>query len=60
MGNEKEIVEICTKLLCRVFVTTKLAAEIKSYDAAMQAINQSLKDLDYVDLMLIHSPQPWA
>lgn len=57
---KRELWKLCTKLLCHVFVTTKLAAEIKSYDAAMQAINQSLKDLDYVDLMLIHSPQPWA
>lgn len=45
-----------------VFITTKLAAEIKSYDAARLAINVSLQKmgLEYVDLMLIHSPQPWA
>lgn len=45
-----------------LFVTTKLAAEIKSYDEAVAAIDESLKamDLDYIDLMIIHSPQPWA
>ena len=44
-----------------LFVSTKLAAEIKSYDAAVDAIDGSLAalGLDYVDLMLIHSPQPW-
>lgn len=45
-----------------VFVTTKLAAESKSYDDARQRIDSSLAalGLDHVDLMLIHSPQPWA
>lgn len=45
-----------------IFVTTKLAAEIKSYDEAVKAINESLEKagLDYFDLMIIHSPQPWS
>jgi len=44
-----------------LFVTTKLAAEIKDYDGAVKAIDGSLMKagLDYFDLMLIHSPQPW-
>lgn len=44
-----------------LFITTKLAAEIKSYDAAVEAIDQSLETmgLDYLDLMIIHSPRPW-
>ncbi|WP_318244716.1 aldo/keto reductase [Microbacterium pullorum] len=44
-----------------LFVSTKLAAEIKEYDAAVTAIDRSLATLDvgYIDLMLIHSPQPW-
>ncbi|WP_440713912.1 aldo/keto reductase [Gordonia sp. FQ] len=44
-----------------VFLSTKLAAEIKDYDGAVAAIDGSLAmlGLDYVDLMLIHSPQPW-
>ncbi|MYL70531.1 aldo/keto reductase [Halobacillus litoralis] len=44
-----------------LFITTKLAAEVKSYDEAVSAIDQSLETmgLDYVDMMIIHSPQPW-
>ncbi|OIJ63158.1 aldo/keto reductase [Streptomyces mangrovisoli] len=44
-----------------LFVSTKLAAEIKDYDQALAAIDGSLEKLglDHVDLMLIHSPQPW-
>lgn len=45
-----------------LFVTTKLAAEVKSYDEAVASINRSLKTLglEYIDLMIIHSPKPWA
>lgn len=45
-----------------LFVTTKLAAEVKSYEEAVRAIDGSLErmGLDVIDLMLIHSPQPWA
>jgi diketogulonate reductase-like aldo/keto reductase len=45
-----------------IFVTTKLAAEIKSYKEAVASIDDSLKtlQLDYVDMMIIHSPKPWA
>lgn len=45
-----------------LFVTTKLAAEMKSYDAAVASIDNSLKTLglDYIDLMIIHSPKPWV
>jgi diketogulonate reductase-like aldo/keto reductase len=44
-----------------LFVSTKLAAEIKDYDQAIAAIDESLAKLglDYIDLMLIHAPQPW-
>lgn len=44
-----------------IFVTTKLAAEIKSYDEAVEAIDASLDKLglETIDLMIIHSPQPW-
>ncbi len=44
-----------------LFVSTKLAAEIKDYDRAAAAIDASLATLglDHIDLMLIHSPQPW-
>jgi diketogulonate reductase-like aldo/keto reductase len=45
-----------------MFVTTKLDAEVKSYKKAVAAIDESLETLglDYVDMMIIHSPQPWA
>lgn len=45
-----------------IFVTTKLAAEVKTYKEARASIDASLgrMGLDYVDMMLIHSPQPWA
>ncbi|MFC0204464.1 aldo/keto reductase [Novosphingobium soli] len=45
-----------------LFVTTKLAAECKNYGEATTRIDGSLKalGLDYADMMLIHSPQPWA
>lgn len=44
-----------------IFVTTKLAAEIKSYRDAVQSIDSSLETmgLDYIDMMIIHSPKPW-
>lgn len=44
-----------------LFVTTKLAAEVKSYNEAVASIDSSLKalGLDYIDLMIIHSPRPW-
>jgi diketogulonate reductase-like aldo/keto reductase len=45
-----------------IFVTTKLGAEIKLYKEAAASIDKSLKisGLDYFDLMIIHSPKPWA
>ncbi|MFH8342685.1 aldo/keto reductase [Streptomyces sp. AM6-12] len=63
-GNERGVGEGArTSGLARdeLFVSTKLAAEIKDYDQALAAIDGSLDTLglDYVDLMLIHSPQPW-
>lgn len=44
-----------------LFITTKVAAEAKNYDAAAQSIDESLAKLglDYIDLLIIHSPQPW-
>uniref|UniRef100_UPI003B51AA63 aldo/keto reductase n=1 Tax=Roseovarius indicus TaxID=540747 RepID=UPI003B51AA63 len=46
----------------QLFVTTKLDAGIKSYEEAKKAIDGSLETmgLDYIDMMIIHSPQPWG
>ena len=45
-----------------MFVTTKLAAEIKVLSRSCSSIDKSLKTLglDYIDMMIIHSPKPWA
>ncbi|MEZ2371327.1 aldo/keto reductase [Arthrobacter sp. RCC_34] len=63
-GNERGVGEgVRTAAVPRdtLFVSTKLAAEIKDYDGAVAAVERSLATmgLDYLDLMLIHSPQPW-
>jgi diketogulonate reductase-like aldo/keto reductase len=63
-GNERGVGEgVRTSGVTRdeIFVSTKLAAEIKDYDGAVAAIDGSLAllGLDFIDLMLIHSPQPW-
>lgn len=63
-GNERGVGEgVRTSGIPReaLFVSTKLAAEIKDHDAAVTAIDGSLENLDieYIDLMLIHAPQPW-
>jgi diketogulonate reductase-like aldo/keto reductase len=63
-GNERGVGEgVRTSGVPReeIFVSSKLAAEIKDYDGAAAAIDRSLATmgLDYIDLMLIHSPQPW-
>ena len=45
-----------------LFVTTKLDAACKVYKEAKSRIDESLQTLgvDYIDLMIIHSPQPWS
>jgi diketogulonate reductase-like aldo/keto reductase len=63
--NEKGVgegVRTCGVKRADMFVTTKLAAEVKSYKEAVVSIDTSLKTmgLDYIDMMIIHSPQPWA
>jgi diketogulonate reductase-like aldo/keto reductase len=64
-GNERGVgegVRTCAVSREELFVSTKLAAEIKDYHGAAAAIDESLAKLDtgYIDLMLIHAPQPWA
>lgn len=63
-GNERGVGEgVRTSAVPRdeLFVSSKLAAEIKDCDAAVAAIEESLSTmgLEQLDLMLIHSPQPW-
>ena len=44
-----------------IFITSKVAAECKSYESAAKSIDETLRKmkLDYIDMMIIHSPQPW-
>ena len=45
-----------------LFITTKIPADIKTYEGAVASIEKSLVDLglDYIDLHLIHAPWPWS
>lgn len=45
-----------------LFLTTKIPAEVKTYEGAKEVIAASLANLgtDYIDLMLIHAPKPWS
>lgn len=46
----------------KIFLTTKVAAENKTYEKAAASIDESLRKLDCgpADLIIIHCPQPWA
>lgn len=64
-GNERGVgagIKACGIPREELFVTSKVAAEAKTYDVAAKSIDETLDKmgLDYIDLMLIHSPQPWA
>ena len=64
-GNEAGVgegIRTCGVARDELFVTSKVAAENKSYDSAAQSIDETLRKtgLDYIDMMIIHSPQPWA
>ena len=64
-GNERGVgegVRNCGVPREDLFVTSKVAAEHKTYDSAMASMDESLQKMgmDYLDLMIIHSPQPWA
>ena len=45
----------------QLFVVSKVAAEHKDYASAAAGIDETLRKmgLDYLDMMIIHSPQPW-
>lgn len=64
-GNEAGIgagVKSCGVPREEIFVTSKVAAEHKTFEAAAKSIDESLMrmGLSYLDMMIIHSPQPWA
>ena len=64
-GNERGVGEgVCTCGLPReqLFVASKVAAELKDYDSAAKSIDETLNKmgLDYLDQIIIHSPQPWT
>lgn len=64
-GNEAGVgagVKSCGISREDMFVTSKVAAEHKTYESAARSIDESLMKmgLDYLDMMIIHSPQPWA
>lgn len=45
----------------QIFVNSKVEAEIKDYANAKKSIDETLlrMKLDYLDMMIIHNPQPW-
>lgn len=64
-GNERGVgegVRTCGLPREDLFVTSKVAAEAKTYEEAARSIDETLTKmgLEYLDLMIIHSPQPWA
>lgn len=64
-GNERGVgegVRSCGLAREELFVTSKVAAEAKTYESAAHSIDETLEKmgLEYLDLMIIHSPQPWA
>ena len=64
-GNERGVgegVRNCGVSREKLFVVSKVAAEHKTYKEAKAGIDETLEKmgLDYIDLMLIHSPQPWT
>lgn len=64
-GNERGVgegIRTCGIPREALFVGSKVAAECKSYESAAESIDETLAKmgLDYLDMMIIHSPQPWA
>lgn len=64
-GNERGVgegVRKCGIPREKLFVASKVAAEHKTYESAAKSIDETLEKmgLDYLDQMIIHSPQPWV
>lgn len=63
-GNERGVGEAVRNASVprdQIFVNSKVAAEHKTYDSAKDSIDETLNKmgLDYLDMMIIHNPQPW-
>ena len=61
-GGVGEGVRACGIARDELFVASKVAAEHKTYEEAKASIDETLQTmgLDYLDQMIIHSPQPWV
>ncbi len=64
-GNERGVgdgVRNCGVPRDELFIVSKVAAENKSYASSAKSVDETLAKmkLDYLDMMIIHSPQPWA
>ena len=64
-GNEAGVgegVRACGIPRDQLFVASKVAAELKDYASAKASIDETLSKmgLDYLDQLIIHSPQPWS
>lgn len=64
-GNERGVgegVRTCGVRREELFVASKIAAELKTYEDAAKSIDETLErmGLGYLDQMIIHSPQPWS
>ena len=64
-GNERGVgegVRTCGVAREELFLASKVAAEWKTYEDAARSIDETLEKmgLDYLDQMIIHSPQPWT
>lgn len=64
-GNERGVgegIRTCGIPREELFVVSKVAAEHKTYEEAKKGIDETLAKmgLDYLDMMIIHSPQPWV
>lgn len=63
-GNERGVGEGVKKSGIprdEIFINSKVAAELKNYKDAKASIDETLNKmgLDYLDMMIIHNPQPW-
>lgn len=64
-GNEQSVARAVRDsglFRSEIFLTTKLPADIKTYEGAMEHFNSSMDNLgtDYLDLYLIHAPWSWS